>query len=525
MNYTSKIILIFLIAFMGSASSFLFSPLEAAQAIHKQSVEPESLDPHQSRLDEEREVLSDLFVGLVNLDEKSQVSPAIATHWEVSSDGLIYTFHLRPSQWSDGTPLTAEDFVYSFQRLVTPDTLGSLATMMKPIKNAEDLIHGKIKEAPQLGVRALDPHTLEIQLESPTPYFLELLACHWAYPVPKKAIEAHGIQWTRPGNIMVNGPYILTEWLPNHHMKLAKNPKFFGPSPSLEEVVYRPVAPDLALTMFRSGELDMCSFESDKIDWIRKTMPESFRISPGLGVYYLGINTTRPGLSDVKLRQALALAIDREIITEKVKKGGQMPAYKLLMPGIRGRENTPSWYEALSPQERLAKAKVLYAEAEKPEQNTLTILVTPASKNMAVIFASMWRKALGIEVKIEVKEWKTYSTSRQQKNYDIFFGGWTCDFNDPISVLDAYESQASSNLTGYGNIKFDNLLKKANQTLDPQERASLFNQAEALLSEEMPSIPVYYYAFNRLVSPKIKGPTPTLLGIAPSAYLSISSDK
>src|SRR5919106_3945052 len=320
------------------------------------SGEPDTLDPHHVSGVWENRIIGDTLMGLTTEAADGSVIPGAAESWEVSDDGTVYTFTLRDHTWSDGTPVTADDFVFALQRILDPAEAAEYASLLYTIKNAKPLNEGALEGMDQLGVRALDPKTLEITLESPTPYFIEQLTHYTAFPVPKHKVEELGADWIKPGNIVGNGPYTVVEWLPNTHVKSEKNPAFYdADNVSIDTVYFYPAEERNAATKrFRAGEVDIqYDFASEQIDWLKENLPDETRSSPWLGIYYYAFNT----------RQALAMAIDREAITDKVLRTGELPAYSFVPPGV-GNYGEPayvSWKHAAY-QERVAQAKDLLAD-------------------------------------------------------------------------------------------------------------------------------------------------------------------
>ena len=305
------------------------------------SADPESLDPHKTSTVYEAHILRDLFEGLVMQDQKAELIPGAAESWTVSDDGLVYTFKLRPGAvWSDGSPLTAEDFVYSFRRLEDPATGAEYASMLYVVKNGEEVNTGKVKPE-ELGVKAVDASTFEVTLKSPTPYFLEMLTHQSAYPVNKAAIDKLGADWIKPGNLVSNGAYTLAEFMPNDHIKLSKNPKFHdAANVKIDTVNYFPTEDrSTAIKRFEAGELDTNDdIPTEQMADLKAKFGDQLRIGPYLGTYYFAIKTDKEPWNNVQLRNAISMAIDRDFLAEKVWQNSMIPGYSMVPPGIAGYE-------------------------------------------------------------------------------------------------------------------------------------------------------------------------------------------
>src|ERR687897_2446529 len=309
------------------ASSVAF----AAGELHiANSGEPDTLDPHHVEGVWENRIIGDMFMGLTTEAADASVIPGAAESWEVSDDGTVYTFALRDHSWSDGTPVSAEDFVFALQRILDPAEAAEYASLLYTVKNAKPLNEGALEGMDQLGVRAQGPRTLEVTLESPTPYFIEQLTHYTAFPVPRHKVEELGDDWIKPGNIVGNGPYTVVEWLPNTHVRLEKNAAFYdADNVAIDTVYFYPAEERNAATKrFRAGEIDVqYDFASEQIDWLEENLPEETRIAPWLGIYYYAFNTRKPPFDNKAVRQAPAMAINRAAITDKVLRTGELPGY------------------------------------------------------------------------------------------------------------------------------------------------------------------------------------------------------
>ena len=488
----------------------------AAQAANAESVlrrgngsEPHTIDPQTAQGVPESNILRDLFEGLIGEDASGNLVPGVAEKWEISADGKTYTFHLRDAKWSDGSPLTAHDFVYGWQRAVDPATGSHYSFLLYPVKNAQKIAEGHEKDVNQLGVKATDDHTLVAELEGPTPYFLGLVTHATAYPAPKAAVEKHGKKWTRPENIVSNGPFKLDSWQPNAQLVAVKSDQYWDKDAvKLDKVIYYPTENQTSdMNRYRAGEVDMTyEIPNDQIKMLRENFKDELKISSYLGTYYYGFNVTRPPFKDnPKLREALTLAIDRDVITDKVTGAGEKPAYSFVPPGING-------YDHYTPDKaaRIEKAKKLYEEAgygkDKPLKVDLLYNTSENHKKIAVAVAAMWKQNLGVQTNLTNQEWKVFLNTRtEKKQTEAFRAGWIGDYNDAYSFLELFQSKSGLNDSGYVNEKFDALLAQAGQEQDMGKRAAILKDAEKMLTDDYPVAPVYSYVTKRLVKPYVKG--------------------
>lgn len=481
--------------------------------------EPGSLDPHRTQGVPGSNIGRDLFEGLMSEAPDGTVIAGAAESWEISDDGRTYRFSLRPeARWSNGDPVTADDFVYSLRRSLDPATLSNYTFILNPILNAEAVAAGQLPTT-EVGVRALDSHTLEIRLENITPYFLGLLTHSASYPVHPPSAEAHGNQYARPGNMVSNGAYRLEEWVVQSHVKLVRNEHYWdNGNTTIDEVWYYPTEDQTAeLSRFRAGELDLSNaIPKRQVDWIRENLPEELVISPYLGTYYFGFNLTRPPFQDnPELRRALALAVDRDIITGQVTNAGEVPAYGWVPP-VQNYTGQQMPEAAWTQEERVAEARRLYALAGYSEENPLRTRILYNTqedhRRIAVAIASMWKQTLGVEVEILNQEWKVFLDTRQQKiETELYRSGWIGDYNDAYTFAELFASGSGLNHTGYSSPDYDRLLREASAEGDMKRRAELLQQAERVLVEDLPIMPLYFYVTARLVRPWVGGYTPNIM--------------
>jgi oligopeptide transport system substrate-binding protein len=492
--------------------------------------EVQDLDPQVITGVPEHKVVMALFEGLVSENPKDlSPEPAIAERWEISDDGLVYTFYLRKNaRWSNGDPITSDDFIQSYKRMLTPALASEYSYLLWFVIGAEDYNKGTLTDFSQVGFKAPDPYTFVVTLKSPTPYLLRVIASHYAWaPVPTKVIAQFGgldrksTRWTQPGNIVTNGPFKLKAWLPNQKIIVERDPFYWDAATvRLDEIHFYPTE-DIPSEerMFRTGQLHKTNeLPNSKIDSYRKDHPESLRIEPWLGVYFYRLNVTRPPLDDKRVRRALALAIDRESIVQNVTRGGQAPAYAVSYPGTAG----------YSPRARLqgdlAEARRLLAEAGFPDGKgwphvELLYNTSENHRGIAEAIQQMWRRNLGIDVKLTNQEWKVYLDSQDNKDYWIQRAGWIADYVDPHVFLEIWSSDNLNNDTGFSNAEYDRLYRAALAAPTDEIRYELYQQMDAILVEDLPVIPIYHYTRVIAVSPKVKGYWPTLLDNHPYKYV------
>ncbi len=481
--------------------------------------EPDTLDPHRNEETSGAAILRDLFEGLVSEDVDLNIVPGVAERWEISDDGLRYLFLLREdARWSNGDSVSAHDFVAGMRRTVNPATASSYAQLLFPIRNAAAVIRGDIQPA-ALGVRALDDRTLEIELENPTPYFLQLLAMPQTFPLHTPSYAEHGDGFARPGTLVSNGAYRLTEWVVNSHIRLEKNEHYHaGADVQIEVVFYQNTEDrDAELRRYRAGELDYTyEIPVSQYDWIIENLPGELKVQPYLSVYFYGFDTTEPPFDDVRLRQALTMALDRRILTEQVTGVGEVPAYGIVPPGIAGYEQQSYAWATLSDAARLAEARRLYAAAgysdAQPLRAEIRYNTSENHRRIAVAAASMWKSALGAEIEVVNQEWKVMLQDRQNPAlWDIMRYGWNGDYADAFTFLEIFQTTHGQNFTGISARRFDELVAAAAAENDAQVRLDTMAAAERELLEAYAVIPMYFYVTRHLVKPHVRGYRPNAL--------------
>jgi oligopeptide transport system substrate-binding protein len=476
--------------------------------------DPRSLDPQRVSGNWEDRPVSDYIEGLMTIDAKGNAVLGQAASYDVSDDGTVYTFHLRDDiMWSDGTPVVAQDFVTGFQRLEDPATASEYAYLQYPVKNAEEINTGKITDFDQLGVKALDDKTVEITLNAPTPYFLQALTHYTAYPNPTKLVEEFGNDWSSIEHVVANGPYKPTEWVPGSYIHSVKNDKYYdAANVQIDDVYYYITEDDAsALARYRAGEFDiMSSFPADQYQLLKDQYPGQAHVAPFLGVYYYVLNQSKPPLDNAKIREALSISVNREVIGPEILGTGELPAYGWVPPGTanyEGEQYAPAW-EEMTYDDRVAEATKLMEEAgytaDKPLELQLKYNTNENHQRIAVAIAAMWEP---IHVKVELfnSETSVHYDALTAGDYQVGRAGWIMDYNDPVNMLDLLKSGTGNNYGRYSNPKYDELLAKAAVDQDLTDRAGLLHQAEAIAMDDFGVLPIYYYVSKWVISPKISG--------------------
>lgn len=490
--------------------------------------EPDSLDPHKAQGIYESNIIGDMFLGLMTEDIASNPVPGAALSYSASPDGLVYTFNLRDHVWSDGVPVTAHDYAFSLRRLMDPKTAGQYATILYTIKNAEAVNGGRLP-LDQLGVRAVDDKTLEITFNVQVPYIAQLLTHFTSYAVPQHVVEKHGDAWLNPENIVVNGPYVLKEWIANDHVLLVKNPHFYdAASVKIENVYFYPTADYSAgLKRFRAGELDTnYGVPSQQIDWVRTYLPQSVRITPWIDTEYMQFNVTRPPFNDPRVRKAVSMAIDREILASRVMRGGARAAYCFVppnMPGYPGKAHCD--FQFLSMRERIAQAKALLAAAGYNENNPLVFEYNFQDQTdprlVAVALQAMW-KNIGAEVQLACVETLVHYNLMRKQQFSVGEAGWSADYRDAKNFLMLWQTVSRDmNYGRYSNPKFDSLMDQSDRARDPVQRGLLLQQAEQVSLDDVAYASIFFGTSRMLVTPEVKGWTDNNIAINRSRYLSL----
>jgi oligopeptide transport system substrate-binding protein len=495
--------------------------------------DPETLDPQKTQTTSEAHLLRDLFEGIVIHNAKGEVVGGVAETWNISEDGKTYTFKLRANaKWSNGDPVTASDFVYSLRRIMNPATGAKYANILYPILNAEKI--NKSKDAPKLedlGVTAVNATTLEIKLERPTAFFLELLTHSTGIPVHAASVEKHGRDFVKVENWVSNGAYKLTENTPNAQIVMVKNTNFHAAaSVKIDEVRFYPRADQAAAArQFQAGELHFTTdIPGDQLKFLKDKLGAQVSIAPYLGTFYLSVNTAKAPFNDAKVRMALSMAIDREFIAEQVWAGTMVPAYGFVPPGIANYVSKPVEmdFKSAAPIDREDKAKALLKEAGfgpgKPLKVQIRFNQTDNNKATVVAVADQW-KAIGVETDFISTDGKThFAHLREGGDFDVARAGWIADYSDAQNFLFlGLSDNTGMNYAKYKNPKFDALMKASDNETDLKKRAEIMAEAEKLWLADQPVIPLLFYSTKNLVSTKLKGFTPNLRGAFPSRFYEI----
>lgn len=497
--------------------------------------EPETLDPSKNTAADAATYITHIFEGLMKLDSENNVVEAAAESYEVSEDGLVYTFTLRDNaKWSDGTPLKAEDFVYSWQRLVDPMTASDYNYIIDMVKNANEIMAGELDKS-ELGIKALDEKTVEITLNVATPYFLEICAFPTTFPLREDIVEADTDTWYQdPSTYIGNGGYVLEEWNHQSNIVLVKNENYHD---------VESLGPDkINFQLMEDKNTILASFENGEIlfgddvptEEIERMKDNGLYIKGQLGTYFYVFNLENEALKDVKVRKALSLAIDRNYLVESVAKGGQLPADTYVPVGLSDVETTTEFHDVANKwysvdpadyEANVAEAKKLLAEAGYPDGKglgSIELMVNAGHESMAEAIIYMWQQELGVNATISQQDWAVFIETRNSGDYQVARHGWLGDYNDPISFLDMWVTGGGNNDANYSNKEFDKLIAKIKKSSDREERMKLMHQAEDILAKDMPVLPLYFYTDLYLKSDKLEGFYSSPLGFKNFMYATIA---
>lgn len=501
------------------------------ELVRGNDAEAATLDPLQAEGLAEMHVIRDLFEGLVIQNGNGEVIPGVAERWD-NKDNQQYTFYLRKdAKWSNGDPVTAQDFVFALHRAVDPKFASPNAWYLKmtSIGNAGKIIDGKMP-VDALGVKAIDEHTLQFTLDKPVPYFIPMLAHTVMMPLNEKVVQKYGDEWSKPEHIVSNGAFKLDKWVINERLVMERNPYYWDNKDTvLNKVTYVPFESQTsAMNRYRTGEIDITSdVPSSMADELKRNYKDAYQVLPLLCTYYYVFNTKHEPFNHPEVRKAASYSIMRNVITEDVTKVGYIPAYTFAHKYTADFHATQPAYSHWSQQKRDQQAEKLVESAHEQGMKAKLLYNTSENhKNIAVAIASMWKKSLGANITLENQEWKSYLTARQQGNFDVMRASWCGDYNEASTFLSIFTSGNSRNYGGYSNPKYDEIIAKASVETDLKKRQKLYDQAEQILSQDMPIAPIFYYMQARLVNPHVGGfPKDNAEGRIYSKDLYIKADK
>ncbi len=486
---------------------------QVQELVRGNGTEVATIDPHKSQGVPESHVINDLMEGLVGQDGNGRIIPGVAETWE-TTDNQTFTFHLREdAKWSNGDPVTAHDFVYSFQRAVDPNTASPYSWYMEytKMKNAAPIIAGKADKS-TLGVKAVDDRTLVVELESPVPYFVMMMAHTTAKPVHKATVEKYGDQWTKPENFVGNGAFSVDKWVVNERLVLKRNEQYWDNEHTvLNQVTFLPIENQVTeMNRFLSGEIDFTNeLPLEHFKRLQKQHPESLSVVGNLCTYYYIFNTKKAPFDDVRVRQAISYTIDRDIVANAILGQGQKPAYFLTPEITAGFSPEMPVYGQMTQKERNAEAKRLLEEAgytkDNPLKFSLLYNTSENHKKIAIALGSMWKKTLGLDVTLENQEWKSYLETKDSGNFEVARAGWCGDYNEASSFLTLMKSTNTTGGIHYDSAAYDQLMANAISASSEEERQGLYRDAEKLMAKDMPIAPIYQYVKSRLLSPKVGG--------------------
>ncbi len=479
---------------------------QRADLIFINGAEPETLDPAIITGQPEGRVVHALFEGLLRYGPDGVAGPGTAESWTISEDGLNYVFHLRAdARWSDGLPVTAQDFVQSWKRTLEPETGSLYNYQLFFLRNATAYAEGTLKDFSQVGIRAIDDRTLEVQLENPTPFFLQLCAFPTLFPVRTDLIEKEGDDWVKPGLLVGNGPYILKEWRVNDHIRIVKNPDYWdAPNVALETVDILPISKaNTALNFYASGAADLIMDKGLAPPSLLDALMQrpDFHSAPFLGTYFLRFNVTRPPFDDVRVRQALSMVVNKDEIVKRITRAGEPPAEGFVPPGLDGYPEVSGL--PYDPE----KARTLLSEAGFPggagfPMTTYLYSEGELNEAIAVELQNVWRKELGISISLARQEWKVYLNSLSSLDYSIARSSWVGDYPDPNTFLDMFVSGGGNNRTGWSDPEYDRLIAGAAREPSAKSRLEILSRAEDLLvNKATPIFPLFFYVGIQFYDP------------------------
>jgi len=505
-----------------------FSRADASTLTRGNGAEPDTLDPHKASGNWENNIIGDMFIGLMTDAADSRPVPGAAESFTASADGLTYTFRLRDHVWSDGTPVTAHDYVYSFRRMANPKTAAQYVSILYPVKNMQAAAAGRVPPE-AVGARAIDERTLELTFRFRVPYIRELLTHYTSFAVPRHVVEKFGESWTRPEHIVVNGPYILKEWIPNEFVRLERNPRFFDAANVPIKTVYFYPTQDssAALKRFRGGEFDLVtdSVPPQQIRWLEMYLPRETRLTPYILSQYAQFNVHRKPFDDLRVRTALSLAIDREIMVSKVTRAGEKPAYAFVPPGLPNYASGELGFRKTPVAQRLSRAVELLREAGFGPSNPLSFdfntTNTTEARIVSVALQGMWNE-IGVKARLVPSDSQIHYNLLRKRDFAIGWAGWIADYRDAKNYLTLFQTATTDlNYGGYSNPTYDSLVDRSDNEADVAARAVILRRAEQLLLDDSALIPVYFGVARNLVSPQVKGWVDNNVSVHRTRYMSL----
>jgi len=505
-----------------------FSTADAFTINRGNGAEPDTLDPHKASGTWENNIIGDMFMGLMTDDADAQPMPGAAKTMTASPDGLSYRFQLRDHLWSDGVPVTAHDYVFSLRRMADPKTAAQYVSILYPIKNMQAAAAG-LAQPSAVGARALDDKTLEIEFNCQVPYLRELLLHFTTFAVPQHVVEKYGDNWTKPENIVVNGPYILREWISNDHIRLEKNSRFVDSSSvKIRNIFYYPTQDSsAALKRFRAGEFDIVTsaIPPQQVDWLRSHLPREMRSSPFILSQYVQFNLRRKPFDDARVRLALSLAIDREKLVSKVMRAGELPAYSFVPPGMLNYNEATVDFKSLPMAKRIEKAHALLTEAGYNTGNPLSFALNTSNATdshiACVALQGMWGD-IGVKASIYPSDGQIHYSLLRKRDFQAAWAGWAADYRDAKNYLMLFQRASTDlNYGDYSDALYEKLMNTSDETADVIARAGLLRQAEQMILDDVVVAPVFVGVTSNLVSPQVKNWIPNTVNVNRTRFLSL----
>ena len=501
---------LFVLVFLLAAVSGCGPRQERADLIFVNGAEPETLDPSIITGQPEGRIVNALFEGLTTFNAQGKSGPGMAESWSVSEDGKTYTFKIRSdAKWSDGRQLTAHDFVESWKRTLSPETAASYNYQLFYVKNAQAFAEAKITDFSAVGVRALDDQTLEVSLENPTPFFLDLCATPPLQPVPVDTIKEFGDNWVKPEKMVSNGAYVLEDWRINDRIRLRKNPHYWNAkNVALQSVEVLPISvATVAFNFFAGGLADLIVDKNltpnALLDELKKT--PAFHSAPFAGIYFLRFNCSKPPFDDPRVRRAFTMAVDKRRIVEKITRAGELPATSFVPPGMAGYASPDGLpYDPEGARRLLTEAG--FPDGKGFPLTTFLYNESQQNRDIAVELQAMWVRHLGVNVNLALQEWKVYLNSLSSLDYGIARSSWVGDYPDPNTFLDIFVTGNGNNRTGWSDANYDRLIADAAKETNPERRLEILREAETILiREQVPVCPIFYYVGIQLYDPEKLG--------------------